>query len=194
MDPEEKELDAKMKERFAQLPKVVQDAITSADVEKRLRALADTHKLHLDQWETLENEVMLSLLGFSPVEELKENIRVEVGVPENTAEQLASDISKLVFEPVRQELERGLAHPEAKKEDVSNVEAARREVLEKAPIPNETAVPKPTEPIPVVGIPSSAVPPEKKAERGPASGAYIPGEPSSARKVVEDDPYREPPA
>src|SRR3989344_856753 len=72
--------------------------------------------------------------------------------------------------------------------------STRREVLGKAPIPIETATPEPPGPIPAVGTSSSATPTEKKAERGPASGAYIPGEPSSARKVVEDDPYREPPA
>src|SRR3989344_1469422 len=129
MEPEKNELDTKLQARFALLPKVVQDAITSADVEKRLRVLADTHKLHLDQWETLENEVMLALLGFSPTEELVENIKTEVGVPENVAQELAGDISKVIFEPIRQELERELEHPEARAEKMSGVETAREQML-----------------------------------------------------------------
>jgi len=195
MESEEKELDHKLQERFAQLPKVVQDAITSADVEKRLRTLADTHKLHLDQWEILENEVMLALLGFSAVEELAESIKTEVNVPENTAQQLASDISTVVFEPIRQELERELEHPEAKTANISDVEAARTQVLEKAITSNEAIVSNPSEPIRPSVVPGTppGSPPETKVERGPASGAYKPGETSIARKAVEDDPYREPP-
>ena len=189
------ELNEKIRARFKELPKVVQDAILSADVQKHLRALADAHQLHLDQWQLLENNVMMTLLGLQPIEELAANIKNDTEVSEEIAQELAGDISKIVFEPIRQELERNLEHPEAQKERVSDVEAARQEVLEKAPIPNETAAPKPTEPIPaVVGIPSPTTTAEKKAERGPASGAYKPGEPSSTRKVVEDDPYREPPA
>ena len=44
-----------IEERISQLPQVVQAAIKSADLEKQLRKLADLHKLHLDQWQQLEN-------------------------------------------------------------------------------------------------------------------------------------------
>ena len=95
MDNQQEQFDAMLKERFALLPKVVQDAIVSADVEKHLRELAGTHKLHLDQWEKLENEVQLTLLGVNEAEELEQNIRREVGVPEDIARILASDIAQL---------------------------------------------------------------------------------------------------
>src|SRR3989344_5185981 len=111
--------------RFKELPQVVRDAIKSADVEQRLRALANTHKLHVDQWEKLENEVMLALLAFEPIEDLQTNIRTNVGVGDVTAAALAEDISKTIFEPIRQELERELEHPEAQAEKVSGVEQAR---------------------------------------------------------------------
>ena len=94
------------------MPNVVQNAITSADVRERMRELADTHKLHLDQWETLENEVMMTLFGIVPVDELQANIQKEVGVPEEIAKELTENISKIVFEPIREELERELEHPD----------------------------------------------------------------------------------
>src|SRR3989344_7652693 len=103
MDPNEQELDKKLQERFKQLPKVVQDAITSADVEKHLRSLAEVRKLHLDQWSSLENEVMLTLLGFQRTEDLAQNIKQHVELDETTATALAADISKIVFEPIRAE-------------------------------------------------------------------------------------------
>ncbi len=175
-DPEEKEVDTKLQERFKQLPKVVQDAITSANVEQHLRKLSETHKLHLDQWELLEDEVMLALLGFQPPEDLQKNIRSEVGVPDETAKILAEDVSKTVFEPIRAQLEREL--------DASGT----------------AQTPPATAPATPVSTPSTAVapatppqePPAEKATRAPISEAYKAGEPSTARKAVEDDPYREP--
>ncbi len=171
------DIQATLKERFAQLPKVVQDAITSADVRKRMRELADTHKLHLDQWETLENEVMMTLFGVIPVDELQANIQKQVGVPEEIAKALAADISKIVFEPIRAELERELEQPAAK--DVAGA----------VPV----APPAPATP-PVLPATPPAPAPTGKIERAPVSESYKAGETSAARKSVHDDPYREAPA
>src|SRR3990167_1493668 len=108
---DEKGFREKMQARFLQLPKALQNAITSADVEKKLRGLSETHKLHLDQWQKLENEVMLALLGFQPVENLETNIKNEVGIADEEAKALAVDIADTIFEPIREELERELGKP-----------------------------------------------------------------------------------
>lgn len=173
------QLQQDLKERFAQLPKVVQNAITSADVEKRMRALADTHKLHLDQWESLENEVMLALLGFEPIDRLEKNLVSEVGVDATTAQTLAAEISRIVFEPIREELERELAHPQAKPEEVSAIEAVGAQALAQTVVLPATP-------------PTSK--PKGQAARAPVSENYRAGETSAARASVFDDPYREPPA
>jgi hypothetical protein len=184
MEPEisDGEFDVKMKERFKQLPKVVQDAITSADVEKRMRSLADTQKLHIDQWEALENEVMLALLGFQPIADLQKNIKSEVGIDDQTAKSLTEEISKIVFEPIRQELERELDHPEAKAVVLSGVEQAASQALRV-----ETA------PVVAPGTPP-AEPSSGTVAKAPISESYKPGQASSERKEVHEDPYREPPA
>lgn len=204
LDPE---LDKELAARLRDLPKVVQDAIESADIEKRLRELATTHQLHIDQWQLLENEVMLTLLGFAEPERLQENIEKEAKVPADVAAVLAADISRVVFEPIRQELERELEHPAAKEREASDVEAARTQVLaggEKTtsgtpqteplppPPPVQLATPPPPPP-PVQPATPPATPPTQKVIRGPASGAYVAGTPSSVRKDVVDDPYRESP-
>ncbi len=179
------ELEKALKERFEKLPPVVQNAITSADVEKRMRELADTHKLHLDQWQSLENEVMLTLLGVQPIENLEKNLISEVRVTAEIAKSLAGDISKIVFEPIRGELERQLEHPDAKAATVTDVEAARAQLLTTEAAPAPVAVAPATPP---------AEPPTAKAERAPISESYKAGETSAARKSVHDDPYREIPA
>lgn len=184
-------LQDKLSERFTQLPKAVQDAITSADVEKRMRDLADTQKLHLDQWETLENEVMLALLGFQPIEDLEKNIKSEVGVSDEIAKSLTENISKIVFEPIRQELERQLEHPEAKEAQLSGVDEARKEALA-----SEATSTTPAAPVAPAVQPATPPPPpnEQKVERAPVSETYKPGQASTDRKEVHEDPYREPPA
>lgn len=217
MDPQTKKEDfeKKLQERFALLPKVVQDAIKSSDIEKHLRELADTHKLHLDQWERLENEVMLALMGFQPIEELRNNIQRNVNVSTEIAGAFAEDISRVVFEPIREELERMLGHPQAKTEVLSDVEAARKQVLANQPTANVAssdelrASSRSTFASDLSGdssrspqlVARSSVapgtppqpPPTAKTERGPASGAYKPGASSMERKDVHDDPYRESP-
>lgn len=179
-----------LNERFAQLPQVVQDAITSADVQKRLRALAETEKLHLDQWEELEHIVQMTLLGLESSEDLKKNIEKEVGVTPEIAATLAENVIKVVFEPIREELERQLEHPSAQQAVVSDIDTARDNALARKESAT-TAPPTPTAPSVEPGTPPSPAPAVTIA-RAPASGAYKPGEASTVRKSVVDDPYREP--
>jgi len=200
MDPTtQDEFKKQLAERFSQLPKVVRDSITSADVEKRLREMATVHQLHVDQWDLLENEVMLTLLGFQRPEDLEKNIQKEIVTTTETAHALAESINIFVFEPIRQELERQLTHPDAKVEEQSNIEASRTQILgsseNSAPQPIAQSAPPLTTPaIPAVAPATPPQPaPAVPVVRMPASGDYKPGEASTVRKSVVDDPYREPP-
>ncbi|KKW17453.1 hypothetical protein A3C86_02135 [Candidatus Kaiserbacteria bacterium RIFCSPHIGHO2_02_FULL_49_16] len=175
-DNEEKILDEKIQERFKALPKALQNAITSADVEKKLRDLSDVHKLHLDQWQKLENEVMLALLGFQPVEKLVANIKNEVGLTDEIAEALAGDIADTIFQPIRAELERELGKPEDEP-----VASSLQPVAEK-PVASSQQ--------PVASTPPPA-PPMAKSVRATLSPAYASDTKSHERKTVDDDPYRE---
>ncbi len=171
----DKDLQRMLGERLKQLPKVVQDAITSADIEKHLRELSDTHKLHLDQWQLLENEVMLTLLGFEEPEDLPANLKKELNVAVDVADALTEDISRIVFAPIRAELERELATNESSPDQHEAGVAAA----------HQTASP------PITPATLSPAAPVERAMRTPISESYNAGEASHARKVVEDDPYRE---
>jgi hypothetical protein len=202
---EETEYQQLIKARMAELPQPVQDAINSADVTKRLRELATTHQLHLDQWDVLENEVRMTLLGVKDSGDLAKNIQSEVGVRPEVAEALADDISRVVFEPIRQELERQLEHPDAQAKVETGVESMAAQALsdERQTEPADAldtepiVAPEPvvapvtaSGPAPLVSPPSA---PETKAVRAPLSDAYKTGEASSERKDVHNDPYREAP-
>ena len=126
---DDKEFDELIKERFKELPRVVQEAIVSADVQKHLRELAETHKLHLDQWTELEDQVQMTLLGINESDELAKNIKERVHVSDETAQALVQSISQIVFEPIRQELERQLENPNAVAKVTSGVEDMRTRIL-----------------------------------------------------------------
>lgn len=186
---DEQEFQQLIAERLATLPQVVQDAIKSGDVTHRMQKLAETHKLHFDQWETLEKEVQYTLLGFQPAEELEQNIKNEVGVSDEVAHALTIDIAQQVFEPIRQELERNLGNPEAKAVEVSAMETTREQAIaseKKASTPETVAVPKT-----VVPATPPAPAPQGTAKRAPIADTYLSSTPSHERKAIEGDPYRE---
>lgn len=188
-------------EQFAKLPKAVQRAITSADVEKEMRALAEKHKLHLDQWQLLENEVFMAILGIKPAQEIVTNIKNEVGVSEEIAAAIVGDITKIIFEPIREELERELGAPQAKEEGVDDIEKLRQNTLaqegsemrQEAALGTRHQAPADAPQAPVMPATPPPPQPSEKIARAPASGAYLPGQTSAARANVVDDPYRESP-
>lgn len=191
---EEPDVKKELEERFNKLPKVVQDAITSAGVSKNLQKLADMHKLHVDQWETLENEVQLTLMGIQPSEELEENIRKEVHVPDDVAHELTVDIMRTVFEPIRQELERGLSNPNAVPKSEDGIETRRREALasEAASSAHESSPQAPLPQAPQQAAPAAApAPAPAVAKRAPVEPTYLTRTPSSERPSIDGDPYRE---
>jgi len=179
----DQEVRNKIAERFKALPKVVQDAILSADVQENMRTLADQHQLHFDQWGILENEVMFALLGLEPIENLATNIEHEVGVPAEVAHALAENISRIVFEPIRAQLETAL-----ETETPATTQETPTESAVAAEHPLAQVVPAIAPVLP--GTPPPP-PPEGKAVRAPISESYSAGQASHERKIIEGDPYRE---
>lgn len=187
------DLDTELKARFAALPAVVQRAITSADVEAHLRSLSTIHKLHVDQWESLENEVMLTLLGAQRAEDLATNIASQLQLAPEIAQDIAESISREVFDPIRGELERNLAHPEAQEASISTIEGARDSVLAATSAEDKSGtIAATTTPIAI----APATPPQEQPSVTVAApippADYAPGTPSATRKSIESDPYREP--
>ncbi len=194
MEPDTNNIDLNkaLAERFGTLPKVVQDAITSADVQKHMRDLAESNKLHVDQYQLLENNVMLTLLGFQQVAELTSHLQKDLGVTEEVAIQLASSVSEIVFSPIRGEMERALSHPSAVQEAISDVEAVRAQEIDAAATPAapESTPTTPAAATPVLPATPPAPAPEEKSVRAQIAPTYATTA-SHERKTITGDPYRE---
>lgn len=198
MNPDTQDMDKVLDERFKSLPKVVQDAITSADVQAHLRELAKTHKLHVDQWQVLENNVMLTLLGFQPAGELQKNLKEDLELTDDAAHDLSEAVSSGVFAPIRGEMEKVLDHPTGVQETESTIEGMRREALEGEAKDAATTASSAPAAVPVAPSQTSSVSPAtppapaptEKSVRGSVAETYT-GSASHERKSIEGDPYRE---
>src|SRR6185503_13079871 len=145
-------------EAYQNLPPVVRDAIDSSDVSNKLRALAENFKLHVDQWQLLEDEVLYTILGLQDPNDLAPEIVRNVEVPPEEALKLAEAINERIFIPIRQQIDRELGSPQAEAKEVTDVEQLRQDVLHED---RKTAA-TPAE-VPTVGAPpapaASSVPP-----------------------------------
>lgn len=175
-----------LEEYFKNLHPVIQRAITDTAVETHLRKLATTNHLHVDQWQVLENEVMMALVGMKRFDDFEKNIRSTLSLPTDVASALAADISASVFAPIREEIERSLSHPDAVAEKVNPIEDLSQEILQGYSSTSSTVQPKAITPEPQ---------PEQKptVKRTDAPASYSNGTPSTGRQDVHADPYRIPP-
>lgn len=205
--------------RFKELPPVLQEAITGAHVQDHMQKLAKKHELHLDQWQKLENQVVLTLMGLASAEGLRDAIKHKVGVTDAVADELAEAIALEVFDPVRKELERTLSHPSAKAEEGTPIEDLTDEIMRASkmgavapadpeiepvadlpsiapdmatPITPGAPTTTPVTPTATPAPPATAEPvaPKPTVTRAPISDSYTPGNLSNERKDVHSDPYR----
>ena len=203
--PSKLETNKELHERMLALPQVVREAITSAEMEKHLREMSVRHKLHIDQWEVLETEIFLTVLGIESSDNLTANIQTNLGITHEAAVALAQDVSSEVFEPIRKQLEASVAAEEPL--PVNEPIEPNQLTNEKQP---EVYAPKVVEPPPPAATPlekqishlegtsvqtktptaaPAAIDETPKVKRGTLDAA--PAVPNAAQKR-EIDPYREP--
>ena len=161
-----------LKDAFLSLPKVLQEAITNADVQANLRKLADVHKLHLDKWTILENEIMMALLGITSAQELPHAISEQVGIPLDQAQKITNSVAEIVFDPIQDELKGEIGESQS---TLEKVDSAVRQSAAQAPLPK-----KPGGPIDISKFtPAPTDPAEYK--------------PKTTKKYADNnDPYHEP--
>lgn len=132
----EEDLKKKIQARFAELPEDLQKAIQSSDLSKKVQTIAQKYQLHIDQSGSLEDEILMAMLGFTDPGEFEQNIVEHARVPKEKAGELAADVGKGVFAPIRTAMQ-----------EFSQERALRStlkdEGMSKAPVANATPAPKP---------------------------------------------------
>lgn len=90
--------------QIAKLPPNVQQAIIGADLPKKMRLLAEKHHLRVDEAHTLENEVMLVMIGLEHPDAFVGNLSRELRLPREAANVIAEDVNNEIFLSIRRAL------------------------------------------------------------------------------------------
>lgn len=94
----------KIQQRLAELPADVQAAIQSSDLHTKITTIGGKYQLHIDQMGELEDEVMLAMLGFAPLEGLGVQLTKDLNLAPDVGEKLAADIHTQIFAPIRESM------------------------------------------------------------------------------------------
>ncbi len=98
MDTESKNI---MQEQIKKLPKEVRDALASDEISAKIRTVGNTHHLHIDQIGTLEDEVILAMIGLSELADLPDQLVEQLSISKTDADALVNDINDTVFVPIQ---------------------------------------------------------------------------------------------
>ena len=93
-------------EQFKKLPKDLQDAITSNDIDVVMREIAKRRHLHIDQAGELADEVGLVLLGVVHPGDFLEDVLFRLKVDKKMAAEIVADVNEYIFKEVRESLMR----------------------------------------------------------------------------------------
>ncbi len=93
-----------IKERYQTLPKEVKDAITASDFTNKMKTLASSHSLMLDQTDSLQKAILVIMLGLEPSSTFVDSIISELGINRGKATAIAKDVNQLIFDPIRKYL------------------------------------------------------------------------------------------
>lgn len=94
----------KVQQRLAELPADVQAAIQSSDLHTKVTTIGAKYQLHIDQVGELEDEVMLAMLGFAPIEGLGAQLTKGLNLTPDVGEKLAADINTQIFGSIRESM------------------------------------------------------------------------------------------
>ncbi len=89
---------------YDNLPEHIQAALGSPELTHAAAMLGEKNDLHIDQIDTLIQEVAFALAGLTKADEFVERLEANVRIPHSQALELGKDIDSIVFEAVRDAL------------------------------------------------------------------------------------------
>jgi len=176
-----------VQQRLAELPADVQAAIQSSDLHTKITTIGAKYQLHIDQVGELEDEVMLAMLGFAPLEGLGAQLTRGLNLAPDVGEKLAADIHTQIFASIRESMKAF----SAKKAAAANPAPAPAVPAAVATTPATPSAPaKP--PVAPDMHKADVVLSEKTVSTPPAATAPAATGAPATPPIYKADPYREP--
>ena len=113
--------------KFDTLPKELQAAVTSPEVNRTIRTIGEKHGLLIDQIGELVDMIGLIMLGLMPSKDFVRSFCSESGADNKTAEAIVSDINTEIFRKIRsavQAVEKDFAADSKRADTISTLETA----------------------------------------------------------------------
>jgi hypothetical protein len=101
MDEQEKKV---LSERFAKLPKRLQDAVTSIHTGEIIADIAKSKKMTVAQAYSLYNETMFILYGLENPDDFYETLQRQLGMTAEDAKDVIVEINNRIVAPIREDL------------------------------------------------------------------------------------------
>jgi hypothetical protein len=101
-------------EQLKSLPRPVQEAITSFDWAREVFDVGRKHALHVDEIGEIQTEVMLVVLGLISPKEFYDQMVSRIGIDEDQALEISSEVNDRVFVRIREFMKNYYAEEEKK--------------------------------------------------------------------------------
>lgn len=167
-----------VQQRLAELPADVQAAIQSSDLHTKITTIGAKYQLHIDQMGELEDEVMLAMLGFAPLEGLGVQLTRGLNLAPDVGEKLAADIHTQIFASIR--------------ESIKRFAEERKRLASSQASPSPLAASPSAAPIAPDMHKADVVLSEKTVSTPPAAAAPATTGAPATPPIYKADPYREP--
>lgn len=202
-------LEAQVQQRLNELPEEIRLAVQSADLDRKIQAIGQKHKLHIDQIGNLEDETLLVMLGFADPTEFMDQLVERASVTPVQASLISADVAHDIFMPIRESMrlwaERKKSMKDTDAAPAPTIPAPSVVMPSSKPAVSVAAAPTPTPaPTPAPSAPAPAATPKPAPELSaidsllshkqvtPAPSAATPAPNPGQPQNYKADPYREP--
>jgi hypothetical protein len=106
MPEEPNDIEQKIEARMAELPEDVRNAINDGGLDEKVRAIGQKFNLHIDQIGALGDEVMLALLGFTPLAAFAGELATQLSLDPVLAQTIVAEINSSIFLSIRESMQK----------------------------------------------------------------------------------------
>ncbi len=186
----EQPIDAVLKEAYHQAPPYIQKYLIEGKLDTFMTALTSHFGLHADVAEKVENEILMTVLGMTPPNELPANLTNVAGVAPGLVDPIIGELNTAVFVPLRESLQKTPASVAAPQTPAQPVSATEKQWIDVTP-PPAPQMSQPIIPTPVAPTPSTPLPPAPPVYVPPVTQIPVP-QPVAIPILQQTPTYQQP--
>ena len=93
-----------LEEKYRNIPDDVRKAISSTEVNKKLKSIVDKYKLQFDEGEELTKEIGYVMLGLKSPDYFVRNIQNATDLSQEKAKEIVKEVNEIIFKDIKESL------------------------------------------------------------------------------------------